>query len=340
MTDIKSEKIVANFKKRPSATVVSLILVIVFGVIDSFTSKIVPTIVGMIEDYWDPPTVTVNLPEPVQLDKDGVQIRKASADPNANTPSKYDMISPKILIVHIAPGSYIITLRRTSGEHVELANAPLRFEKSGDSVDLKLQPSDWSSPATLTTGIFESIPQTDGQPTSPGSLTGTRWTTTGDDFAVLASVTDNVDRSLLGLSLLEVGVYEDGSAADKARIKSYWQSVPSWSTNTDGVSWGGTFLSWVASNAGIPSPQSAAFTAWLHWGSSVNRDRAKPGMLAIFQRSDIPEAPSHLLVGVILRIQPDCIEVIAGNVANHVSISCVKGKVLDVRVPPRRVALE
>jgi len=206
MTDLKSEKIVGDFRKRPSATVISLVAVIVFGVIDSFTSKIVPTIVEAINDYWDPPTVTINLPEPVQLDKDGVQIRKASQEPPDAVSSKFEVISPRTLIVHVAPGSYIIALRRLENGQVELASAGLHFERSGESVDLKILPSDWRTPDSLGAGISEPGEAPPKQPAAPASIfLGTRWKTTGDDFAVLATVSDNVARSMLGLALLEVG---------------------------------------------------------------------------------------------------------------------------------------
>jgi uncharacterized protein (TIGR02594 family) len=194
---------------------------------------------------------------------------------------------------------------------------------------------DWRNPDALTADISAPSEAPPGQPATPVSLAGTRWKTTGDDFAVLATVSDNVARSMLGLSLLEVGVDEHGPAPDKARIKEYWQSVPSWKGNTDNIAWSGAFLSWVASSAGVVSPQSAAHMAWLNWGSSTDREHAKPGMVAIFKRAS--GAPSNLVVGVILRVQPDCVEVIGGNFADHVSISCVGLDVVDVRVPPRRV---
>ena len=59
-------------------------------------------------------------------------------------------------------------------------------------------------------------------------------------------------------------------------------------------------------------------------------------MIAIFRLigADIPEARSRLLVGVVVRRQKNCVEVVLGNVADRVVLSCVAADLLtDVRRP-------
>ena len=66
-------------------------------------------------------------------------------------------------------------------------------------------------------------------------------------------------------------------------------------------------------------------------------------MIAIFRLtgSDIPEVRSRLLVGVVVRRQKNCVEVVLGNVADRVVLSCVAADSLtDVRRPPLGLAGE
>jgi hypothetical protein len=67
------------------------------------------------------------------------------------------------------------------------------------------------------------------------------------------------------------------------------------------------------------------------------------GMVAIFRldiNSEIPESQSRLVVGVVLRPQPPCIETILGNIDHRLVISCVRTDLLSGMRPPQLVVGE
>jgi uncharacterized protein (TIGR02594 family) len=145
--------------------------------------------------------------------------------------------------------------------------------------------------------------------------------------------------------LAEVGLFENGSDREKHRILSYWEAAaPGWADHVsmDGVQsypWGGAFLGWILKQAGVEPPASAAaFKSWLDWGDEVMPGAIAPGMIAVFRLRDtsqVREAASGLLVGLVLRSRPDCIEIIAGNVADRVVVTCVAAdRLIAVRRAP------
>jgi hypothetical protein len=90
--------------------------------------------------------------------------------------------------------------------------------------------------------------------------------------------------------------------------------------------------------AGAEPPNGAAsFLKWRDWGIDVPPSELGPGMVAVYRldtAAGLPQSTSRLLVGVVLRRQPDCIETIIGNVADRVVITCVAANLLTgVRRP-------
>jgi uncharacterized protein (TIGR02594 family) len=162
-------------------------------------------------------------------------------------------------------------------------------------------------------------------------LAATRWSLTEPDFAVLASVQDPVLRSMLANALAEVATFEQGSDQEKRRILSYWTGIMNVTSVT--MPWNATFVGWVARQAGAEPPNGAARAAtWRTWGEDVNPANMTPGVVAVFA----PETPTagSGFVGIMLRRQADCIEVVAGNVADRVVITCVKAsRLVSARRP-------
>ncbi|MCF3643096.1 hypothetical protein LXM94_24350 [Rhizobium sp. TRM95111] len=329
MGDFSVKAFVENIRQHGwSKATVSLSLLLAFAVLDSFTGKIVPTVVQRVENYLDPSTVTLKFADKVAIADGGIYLRTATSEPEPEGTSTYTVVSSTDVVVHALPGSYILTVRRLNRGRTETASDVVRFEKPGDEVKVEIAADDWLSEED------EQIPGVAADGTNGGSgnqvLRGTRWTTTSEDYAVLADIADRRLRLTLASALVEVGVEEN---ADKGRLADYWKTVESWPTSTDGVPWGGVFLSWVVTSAGFEPPKAApSFLAWQEWGRAVPPADAGPGMLAIFQRDGVPESRSRLMIGVILRVQPECIEIVGGNVADRVAITCIEGRA-DIKAP-------
>jgi hypothetical protein len=97
--------------------------------------------------------------------------------------------------------------------------------------------------------------------------------------------------------------------------------------------WNATFVGWAVRQAGAEPPKAApAAASWRLWGEEVNPASMTPGVVAVFG----PDAPATKIsfAGIMLRRQPDCIEVVAGNVADRVVITCIKtSKLVSARRP-------
>jgi hypothetical protein len=216
-----------------------------------------------------------------------------------------------------------------------------KIERSGEAWQVDSTERNWAIAAELTSGINSSGPlKAHAETPSTGSsqLSNTRWAVTEQDYAVLAQIDDKVSRSLLSTALNEVGIFEFGTDWEKQHIASYAKAAgPPWSTSDQHFPWGGAFVAWAVSQSYISPPsQPAAFGNWQHWGNQVPTNSLKPGMIGIFELkgAEVPQAASRLLVGPILRRQPDCIELIIGNISNRVVISCVAEQSLrSVREP-------
>lgn len=315
------------------STVVWVISLVTIGVLDSFTARIVPSISQKIESLYDPPTVNLAFDEPITLADRGLYLRKATDEADPEGYSHYKVVSERTIVVYAEPDNYIMTVKRLRDGQIEVARDAVGVQRRGEKIAVKFLANDWKKQSELAKDAPDSTPVKQHDATNDMFVASTRWVTSADDYAVLATISDKGAKELLGAALIEVGVDENGAQQDKDRIASYWRSVDDWNQPTERLPWGGAFLSWVITRAGFEPPRAApSFLAWQNWGVEIPQNEVRPGTLAIFRRATLPEAPSRLLIGVVLRKQRDCIEVIAGNIADHVAISCIKGD-LVLRAP-------
>jgi hypothetical protein len=197
----------------------------------------------------------------------------------------------------------------------------------------------WADAIELRSGAQIAL----GRNESSSRLSNTRWTATEQDFSLIGSIDSGVLRSTLANALIEVGVFEKGSEREKRQIVQYWGAAgPEWSKTTVNdlsAPWGGAFLAWIVRQSGAQPPNSpASFFSWQKWGDDVPPILMTPGMIAVFKldiASELPQARSRLLVGVFVRRQAGCIEIIAGNIADRVVITCVAENLLDTVRRPR-----
>jgi hypothetical protein len=302
---------------------VSVAATIGLGVVDQFTGRIIPSLAGAVENALDPPKFFVSFSTPVEI---AGRLTIASLGAEGATPVKVNRVGERGVAALAGPGAYELRLRRArEGTEQELVDART-IEKPNQTWLVDTSERNWANAAALRSGGLDAPAAAAG----PERLSGTRWAAAAPDYAILASVPDRLSRSLLANALAEVGVFENGSEEEKGRIAAYWQAAGM--TPQPGLPWGGAFVAWIARQAGAPPPQgAAAFASWRNWGVEVPPQEAGPGDLAIFQLGagpDVPESRSRLLVGPVLRRQPDCIETILGNIADRVVVTCVAARLL------------
>jgi hypothetical protein len=326
---IDLKKLLRTLKRRgPRAVLFAVASTLALGIADQFTGRIIPKLTSAIDNYLYPPKFVLRFSDPVTIQDRGISLREVEADPGSALMAAYQVESPKLVAVQAPPGSYFIVLRRDSRGAQEELTAHLFVKEKGEALDVDTSNHNWASSTELNQGG-----DSEGgvSPSTADFLSGTRWTTTTEDFVMVQSVADHTLRSALAIALMEVGTYEFGSSDDRRRISEYWSAVPTWTSPIENQPWGGTFLSWVMSRANIPSPGSASFRDWRKWGYSVPSNQVTPGMIAIFSKPGLPEARSGLLVGIILKLREKCTEIVAGNIADRVVITCVEEAPLDVR---------
>jgi hypothetical protein len=323
--------------------VISIFSTIGLGVVDHFTSKIIPSIAASIENVFNPPKFFVTFLPPVDL-TGGFTISPLEG----NTAKKIDfkVSDPAARVFTVMAGygtTYELRLRGVADKDGRELVALTRIEQSGAIWTVDTSDRYWANSAAIRSGA--DAPAVTSQPpatqSGASSLSGTRWSVAALDSAVMASIPDMALRSTMAAALAEVGVFEFGSAREKRRIVEYWAAAgPEWASQIKDkhIPWGGAFMAWVVKQAGVaPPPGPASFTNWLGWEKEVKLDAIAPGMIAIFHldnASDVRQAPSRLLVGVVLRQQADCVEIILGNISNRVVITCVaKPLLIGVRRP-------
>ncbi|WP_210161117.1 hypothetical protein, partial [Bradyrhizobium sp. STM 3809] len=210
-----------------------------------------------------------------------------------------------------------------------LAQQVVRLSKPEEPAKVDTSESQWATVAALTA------------PKTGGKLEGTRWTLAPSDNNAL-SAADGRSAAILRAALSQLGIWEGGGDADQRAIAAYWKSaveaggIPPVAKNDPiyGL-WGGPFLAWAVVQAGAKPPSAAAaFRSWLNWGTEISPLKAKPGMIAIVDtgQHQLP-ARSGLMVGVLLGQRADCVEMVVGNIADRVVVTCVHGQVLSFRSP-------
>jgi len=317
---LTSSDILDNLKKQGlRLTVISVVSTICIGIIDQFTSKIVPTAVQKIQYLIDPPKFFINFGGPVDLSA-GLAISALTVEGAVGV--KYNTIDSRVVAALAGPGAYTLRLRRMHDQVAQELVSTKAVEKSNEIWQIDVSERNWVNASDLRA--------TQGSASIP--LTETRWSATEPDFAVVATVKDPVMRSMLANALAEVGVYENGSEREKSRILSYWQGFPGFE-NLPSLPWAGAFVGWVVKQAGVePAAGAPRAVAWRSWGERVAPADMTPGTLAVFSPSG--GSGSSGVVGIVLRQQSKCIEAVIGNVVDRVVISCVAAsRLTDVRRP-------
>jgi hypothetical protein len=327
---LKAEEVLTTLKRGGwRVAALSILSALALGVIDQFTSRIIPSIAEHIDHYFNPPRFFIIFTPPLD---DSVEVTVSLLDLENAKPITIKRAQPSRVNALAGTGAYEVRLHRQRNQvRQELVDVKT-IEKSDQTWPVDTTDRNWANAAELVSGA-PSIPTTQDTSSQIGVLRNTRWTAAEGDFAVLVTLDDPIGRSVVANGLAEVGLYENGTDREKRRILSYWEAVgPPWTdqVSTDNVQkypWGGAFLAWTLKQAGAVPPIGApAFKSWLTWGDEVTPSVVAPGMVAIFKlrdTSELSEAVSRLLVGLVLRSRPDCIEIIAGNIADRVVITCV-----------------
>jgi uncharacterized protein (TIGR02594 family) len=317
-------------------TVISVASTICLGVVDQFTSRVIPSIATRIDNFVDPPRFFVTFNTPLDL-ASGVTLTALGAADGA-PPVPVRKTGERALAAQAGPGVYELRVQRTQNAVKQELVDTKAIDKSGQLWTVDASERNWANAAALRSGGGGGPGGGGGGTTAAPAaasvtLSATRWTLTEADGAVAASVQDPVLRSMLANALAEVGTFEQGTDQEQRRILSYWTGIMEVTSVT--MPWSGAFIGWVARQAGAEPPRGAAANAsWRQWGETVELDKMTPGMVALFQP---PSAARSGFVGIMLRRQGDCIEVIAGNVADRVVITCVKAsRLVSARRPVLR----
>ncbi len=336
---LTAEDVVRGIRQHgPRWAVVSIVSAIGLGVIDQFAGKVVPTIAQGIHDFIWPPYFTVRFPPPVDVSA-GFTVSQIGPQGLTAVTASASLPELKFFTVHAGAGNYLLRLhgaRERAGK--ELTNL-MAIAASGQIWPVDDSERNWASEVALKAGG----PPSSGPPgdasgagaASTGRLSGTRWVLIEQDFAHVATIAEPPLRSILANALAEVGVYRQGDAWEQRRIAAYWAAAGPDAFNQP---WGGAFMAWIVRQAGAQPPRAPqSFLNWRTWDDEVATDHLAPGMVGIFRldiASEVPEAISRLLVGVIVRRQPSCIEIVAGNIAERVVVTCVATSALaGVRRP-------
>lgn len=339
MAAIDVKGLAATFRTQGARTaLIALVSTLALGVLDQFTARIIPQATAAIDDFFDPPNFILRLSQPTQIVDEGIDLRESGAGPQDAAPAQYRVEGPRLIVVSAPPGSYILKLTRDVGGDRQVLVEAFLLKEKGQSVAVDTSDGNWVSSAALERAGER--PPEPAEPAAPPSfLSGTRWTATADDYALIPALPGRSARSLLGIALAEVGTFEFGDAADRARVKEYWASVPGWSGPTENLPWGGTFVSWVVQRAGFAPPDgAAAYASWQGWGVEVAPADLAPGMIAVFERPGAGPQRTRLMAGVVLRLRDGCTEVVVGNAGDRVAVTCVTPGPVSVRRPPPAAA--
>ena len=339
MSTIDVKEFFRTWKEKGISTAFYLVFSgILIAVIDNFTARIIPTIVDSIDNYFSPPNVILKLSNAIDIKNGEIKLRGLATDPSTAKKVVYQTESPRLISVQTAPGSYIIEIFRTKGDLRDKLVDSISFKTKGESVPIDTSEILWEKIKII--GQYDgysfagdlSYGYSDLSPTAnlPPTLVGTRWITTPVDFELISTIEDRSARSALAIALAEVGTFKRGGNSDELRIAEYWKAVPNFRFG-DKTPWGGAFLSWVIEKSNAIPLASASFTDWTNWGQKIPAESDTRGMIAIFPLPDLPQAPSKLLVGLILKIRAECVEIITGNIAERVAITCVKLPLNEIR---------
>jgi hypothetical protein len=306
------------------------------GVVDHFTNKIIPTTATYVQEMLFPPRFFVSFTPSTNL-SGGLTVSSLH-DASINFTVTRTKPDDPVFMVLAGPGSYILHLRGAGDKAGKVLVDQRQIGKSGEIWPANEAERNWVNPLPLSSGAETAgAASASGQATPAGAsrLSNTRWTVTEQDYAVLTQVDNKIRRALLSNALGEVGIYEYGTEWEKQHIASYGAAAgppysgPPYSTLQQGFPWGGAFLAWVLTQAYVKPPTgNVSYLSWQRWAADKPSTSIEPGMIGIFKldTAEIPQSQSRLLVGAIIRRQPNCIETIVGNISDRVVITCIAEK--------------
>lgn len=291
-----------------------------FAVINKLADNAMTNGIDYLSAIVRPPTFLLVFSDPVN--PVGLELLK---DGRAKQANKTETLGDRALKVTTSPGYYILKVYRDRSDGRYALSAPLNLRPANSDYQVDASENHWALEQEITHFKGTNLD-------APPNLIGTRWITSQADWETVASAPTEKLASIVKTALEQVGVNAKGSEVDKQTIVGFFSqtNVPSPSQVTP---WGGAFLNWVMRKSGAPTPGSASFTAWLTWGEPVSMDKSAAGMVVIFDFPGLTQAPSGLLVGIMTRRKSDCIEVVVGNIADRVVITCVSGSVKSIRKP-------
>lgn len=317
---IEFEKIWKRVKLRgPRLALLSIGSALVFAVANKLANNAVTDAVDDLSALVSPPTFLIGFSD--HVDKSKLQLFDSHQRQRQDI--KIESLGERAITITVIPGYYLLKIHRDTDDRI--LNVPLNLWSTTSEHNIDASEGRWAPEAETT--HFEGI-----NVSAASNLIGTRWSTTQADWEMVGSAPSEKLATIVKTALGQVGVNRKGSESDKQTIIEYFSE-----TNIDRptleISWGGAFLNWVMRQSGVPVPRSAAFQSWLMWGESVPVDKAASGMITIFDFPGLPQAPSRLLVGIFMRRRAECTEVVAGNIADRVVITCVSGPIKSVRKP-------
>jgi hypothetical protein len=327
-----AEKLWEIFKRGGiRVALISVFSALTFGLVDHFYSQIIPTVAEKIQRRFSPSEFVLTFTNPVAVDEKQTKI-SAIPEHSGRSVSLQKDDQNRWLVFVGDPGPYWLELHRDDKRIFSVGQ--INFQKGVVNEKLDTSEGKWAQPSAIAKDDAGTQ-----QPEKSGSqiLKGTRWSLSEADFAQIAKAQDNIGRQILFAALNEVGVFEFGSDSDKARIYAYWNVTPELLRQNQVTleklgAWGGAFLTWAVSKAGLQPPAlSTAYRSWLDWREAVSKDAIKPGMVALFRTNDLRELRAGYLAGVVLRTRPDCTEIISGNVVDRVVVTCVLVPVATTR---------
>jgi hypothetical protein len=321
LNDLSSAKVVRTLRMRGlKVAVISVATAVCFGVIDQLTGQFIPKIAEELQDWVSPPSLLISFTRPVAIESNNISIkpmpfgdqRSAAVIETTDTYVQIKGASGDFQVQFTRQGRYLplnITLKRSA--RVDIDTSDVKWIQKEALIEAQ---NIIQAPIAL--------------PTTGPSLRLTRWVINQSDLDQVALAQTPKSRMIISTALREVGISAD-DVEGRARILQYWNTLPALRDNNqitldNSGPWGGAFLTWTSLKADVPAPPLAArYDNWINWGSATPTSLPSPGQIALFKTRVVPGLTGNHLVGIFLRKQPDCTEIISGNIARRVVITCV-----------------
>src|SRR5262249_46210676 len=217
----------------------------------------IPASAKLIRDWFDPPKFLIAFKPP--LDAAILPSIKKIEFPSARPIEVKPIQGSSSVAAFGPPGTYELTLVRTREGVAQCLPDQHDITRPDDRWEVDTGERNWET-ASQALGICAgsapkaaATPGTGSDPapktTAAPALSATRWTATQDDYALIATATDPVLRSMVANALAEVGTYENGSEREKQRVLAYWGAVGGGlaeQASRSHVPWSGAFAAWIA----------------------------------------------------------------------------------------------